>query len=121
MWEDEGVSTASSTDGPGPPAEGVAEGVSANAAAMDWHVPRLFAAWGVAAVIGVFVTVFAGEARASWLVLAVGVATLASFALQLGTAQREGFISRLSFSIAGSVVVIAVVDIVGLVLQSLRG
>lgn len=107
------MSTASDPDAAVPDAAGETPG-------MNWHVPRLFAAWGLAAVAGVLVTLFAGGARVSWLVLAVGVATLASFALQLGTAQREGFISRLSFSIAGSVVVIAIIDIVGLVLQALE-
>ena len=33
-----------------------------------------------------------------------------------GTAQREGFITRVSFSVAGSVLVIAVIDAVGLLL-----
>lgn len=81
----------------------------------SWHPGRMIAAWAVAAAIGVFVTVFVGDdARALWLVLAVGVSTLVAFALQLGTAQREGFITRLSFSVAGSVVVIAAIDIIGM-------
>ncbi|MBN9611956.1 MAG: hypothetical protein J0H64_00545 [Actinobacteria bacterium] len=81
----------------------------------SWHIGRLVTAWAVAAVIGVLVTVLVrGENRFSWLVLAIGVSTLVTFALQLGTAQREGFISRLSFSVAGSVVVIAVIDLIGL-------
>lgn len=76
-------------------------------------------AWAVAAVIGVLVTLFAGAARAEWLVVAVGIATLVSFALQIGTAQREGFISRLAFSISGSVLIIAVIDIVGIAIETL--
>lgn len=76
-------------------------------------------AWAVAAVIGVLVTLFAGSARAEWLVVAVGIATLVSFALQIGTAQREGFISRLAFSISGSVLIIAVIDIVGIAIETL--
>lgn len=85
-------------------------------APLSWHVPRLITAWAVAAVIGVLVTVFAGDVRFEWLALAVGISTLVSFGLQLGTAQREGFISRLAFSISGSVVVIAIIDIVGILL-----
>ena len=83
-----------------------------SAAPVSWHLPRLIIAWAVAAVFGVLVTVLGDNARFQWLALAVGVSTLVTFALQLGTAQREGFISRLSFSIAGSVVIIAVIDIV---------
>ncbi|GAA2823072.1 hypothetical protein GCM10010471_00450 [Leucobacter komagatae] len=84
---------------------------------MSWHVPRLIIAWAVAAVFGILVTVFVDGNRFQWLALAVGVSTLVTFALQLGTAQREGFISRLAFSIAGSVVVIAVIDVVTLLIE----
>ncbi|KAM9863033.1 hypothetical protein ACI1US_01035 [Leucobacter sp. BZR 635] len=80
---------------------------------VSWHLPRLIIAWVVAAVFGVLITVLVDEARFQWLALAVGVSTLVTFALQLGTAQREGFISRLAFSISGSVVIIAVIDVIG--------
>ncbi|MGW9022345.1 hypothetical protein ACWGOE_12760 [Leucobacter chromiiresistens] len=84
--------------------------------AHSWHVPRLIAAWAAAAVMGVLVTLLtADDDRFSWLVLAVGVSTLITFALQLGTAQREGFITRVSFSVAGSVVIIAIIDVIGLI------
>lgn len=72
-------------------------------------------AWIVAALIGTLVTVFiSGDARFPWLVLAIGASTVVTFALQLGTAQRVGFITRTAFSIAGSVIVIAVIDVIGL-------
>ncbi len=83
-----------------------------------WHLGRMVAAWAVAALIGVLVTVLVdGDDRFPWLVLAIGASTLVTFALQLGTAQRDGFITRLSFSVAGSVLVIAVIDLVGLLLH----
>lgn len=83
-----------------------------------WYVGRLATAWAVAAVFGVLVTVLVtGEARFRWLVLAVGLSVLVTFALQLSTAQREGFITRTAFSVAGSVVIIAVIDIVGTLLE----
>lgn len=85
-----------------------------------WHIPRLVTAWAAALVMGVLVTVLVpDEERFSWLVLAVGVSTLVSFALQLGTAERVGFITRLAFSVAGSVVIIALIDIVGLLITQL--
>lgn len=84
-----------------------------------WHIMRLITAWAIAAVFGVLVTVFAtGDARFRWLVLAVGLSVLVTFALQLGTAQREGFITRTSFSVAGSVVIIAVIDLIGVLLEA---
>lgn len=80
--------------------------------AHSWHIPRLVIAWAVAAIIGVLVTIFVpSEDRFSWLVFAVGASTLVTFALQLGTAQRVGFITRVAFSVAGSVLVIAAIDI----------
>ena len=80
----------------------------------SWHLPRLVIAWVTAAVFGVLVTVLASsETRFSWLALAIGVSTLVTFALQLGTADKNGFITRTAFSVAGSVVVIAVIAGVG--------
>ncbi len=82
-----------------------------------WYVGRLITAWAVATVIGVLVTVFVqGEARFQWLIFAIGVSTLVTFALQLGTAQRVGFITRTSYSVAGSVLIIAVIDVVGILI-----
>lgn len=78
-----------------------------------WHVGRLLVAWAVATVFGLLVALLTGgEARFQWLALAVGLSALVTFALQLGTAQREGFITRTSFSVAGCVVIIAIIDIV---------
>lgn len=81
---------------------------------QSWHVPRLIVAWSVALVLGVLISVLVpGDDRFGWLVLAIGVATLVTFALQLGTAERVGFITRVAFSVAGSVVIIALIDIIG--------
>lgn len=92
-------------------------GLAALPGKHPWHVGRVVTAWAVAAAIGVLVTVLVhGEERFQWLVLAVGVSTLVTFALQLGTAQRVGFITRTAYSVAGSVVIIAIIDVIGLVL-----
>lgn len=83
-----------------------------------WHVGRLVCAWAIAAVFGVLVVVMtSGQPRFQWLVFAVGLSILVTFALQLGTAQREGFITRTAFSVAGSVVIIAIIDIVAVLLD----
>lgn len=86
-----------------------------------WHFGRMFFAWGFAAVCGLLVSVFApSELRFEWLALAVGASVLVTFALQLGTAQREGFITRTAFSVAGATVIIALIDIVGLIIAQSR-
>lgn len=101
MCEDVGVTDATPT------------APEAQSETPSWHVPRLIAAWVITAIFGVLVAVLVpGDARFEWLALAVGASTLVTFALQLGTAQREGFISRTSFSVAGAVLIIAVVDMV---------
>lgn len=98
---------------------GVTEQVQPDAPEMRdvhaWHLPRLIIAWFLTAVIGLLVTLLVPtEDRFPWLVFAVGASTLVTFALQLGTAQRVGFITRVAFSVAGSVLVIAIIDVVGL-------
>jgi hypothetical protein len=86
--------------------------------AGSWHVPRLIIAWAIAVVFGVLVILLVPEPeRARWLVLAIGASAIVTFFLQLGTAQREGFITRTSFSVAGSVLIIAVIDAVSLLVR----
>jgi hypothetical protein len=107
VWQDESVSEAAPTPEV-PEAPGVQE-------PQPWHLPRLIVAWAVAAVFGVLVILLVqGPARAQWLVLAIGASAVVTFFLQLGTAQREGFITRTSFSVAGSVLIIAAIDAVSL-------
>lgn len=80
-----------------------------------WHFGRMFAAWAFAAACGIVVSLLAPETlRYEWLAFAVGASALVTFALQLGTAQREGFITRTSFSVAGAAIIIAVIDVVDL-------
>lgn len=102
MWDDDGVTEKDAREMPD---------------THSWHVPRLLIAWAFAAAIGILVTVLVdGERRFSWLAFAVGASTLVTFALQLGTAQRVGFITRVAASVAGSVVLIAIIDVIGLLL-----
>lgn len=80
-----------------------------------WHVPRLIVAWVSSAVFGGLVLLFVGSAQFfDWLVLAIGISMLLTLALQLGTAQREGFITRTAVSIAGSAVIIVLIALIGL-------
>lgn len=90
-------------------------GAAAPESRPSWHISRLIVAWAVAALLGVLVIVLVpGTQRFHWLAFAIGASTLVTFLLQLGTAQREGFITRTSVSVAGSVAIIAIVDAVGL-------
>lgn len=104
VWKNEGVTNSMSDPAP--------EATPEMPNLHSWHLPRLIIAWAVAAIVGALVTLLVPhEERFSWLVFAVGASTLVTFGLQLGTAQREGFITRVAFSVAGSVLVIAIIDI----------
>lgn len=85
----------------------------------EWHIRRLIAAWALALLMALAVAIWVPiDIRASWTVLAIGVSALLTFALQLGTAQKVGFITRVSFSVAGCVVIIAVVDAISFVVAA---
>ena len=101
--------------------EGVTEPQNSVAEAPEhyWHVPRLIAAWVIALLVAILsVNLAPDTARAEWLVVALGIGVLATFALQLGTAQREGFITRTSFSVGGVLVIVAAVEGVSLLIRS---
>lgn len=82
---------------------------------QSWHVPRLIVAWVAALVVSLSIIFYApAEQRFEWLASGIGFTILLTFALQLGTAQREGFITRLSFSAVGSVLIIGVAEAIAL-------
>lgn len=83
-----------------------------------WFLARLLTAWAFALVAGILVVTLVPLAqRPEWLVAAVGLSVVVTFVLQLGTSRREGFITRLSFSIAGSTVIILLADVFAVLLR----
>lgn len=84
----------------------------------DRHIARTIIAWLWATLSAVAVVVWApAEQRFEWLTLAIGGTILCAFMLQLGTAQRDGFISRLSYSIVGGSILIALVELVAFLVE----
>ena len=78
---------------------------------MSWHIGRLIIAWSYALMAAIAVVLWAPESqRYEWLAVAIGSTMLVSFALQLGTAQRHGFISRLSYSVVGGAFLVGLVE-----------
>ena len=69
----------------------------------SWFLPRLITVWLFGALLGLTAALFlpADQDPAQWLVLAIGLVIVVTFVLQIGTAQKEGFIARVAFSIAG--------------------
>lgn len=76
-----------------------------------WHVPRLIAAWILAALAAVIVmSLFTWETgRLEWLTVVIAFSTLVTFGLQLGTAQRQGFIARTALSVSVAVLIVALI------------
>lgn len=63
--------------------------------------------WLIALILGVLIGVLSDlEQYASWLSLALGVCVLASFAAQLATQQKDGFVNRLAATLTGSFVIL---------------
>lgn len=70
------------------------------------------AVWAVALVLGVLIATLAQPAEyASWLSLAAGVCVLASFAAQLATQQKDGFVDRLAATLTGSFIVLGIIGV----------
>lgn len=87
-----------------------AAGVDTEAPEHYWHVPRLLIAWVATAIAAALVVLFIDwdAGRADWLTVVIAGGTLLTFALQLGTAQRQGFIARTALSVGGAVLIVAV-------------
>lgn len=67
------------------------------------HKWSIAAAWAVAISIGVFAAFFRGGAyQAQLILLTVGLVALMTGLLQLIVADKDGFIVRISLSIAGA-------------------
>lgn len=84
-----------------------------------WHVPRLLIAWVITAIATVIVALLCtwSSGRAEWLTVVIAGGTLLTFALQLGTAQRQGFIARTALSVGGAVLIVAAIAGISFILS----
>ncbi|WP_169581035.1 hypothetical protein [Microbacterium thalassium] len=72
----------------------------------------IVAVWIAAAVIGVLVGLFAGDAwRAQWLAVGLGGCLILSFAIQLWSGRSQGFTQRVAASALGALVVMGVISL----------
>lgn len=90
------------------------ENVNINTAEQtSWHIPRLIIAWIFALLTAVAIGFLVPREQIfSAAALGIGFMAVVSFALQLGTGQREGFITRTSFSVVISALIIAITAII---------
>ena len=102
-----------------PPAESGDPGLLGPAAAAAPAPPPLSrgaaaasvaAVWAVALMLGVLISVIsARDQYAAWLSLALGVCVIASFAAQLATQQKNGFVNRLAATLTGAFLILGVI------------
>jgi len=80
-----------------------------NVTAHRWTVAPI---WLLALVLAALVVVFAGPAFLTWSAVALGAIVLVTFAVQLSLQQKEGFVIRLSASLAGAALIIAIAGVI---------
>lgn len=81
----------------------------------DAVIPRrrdIVAVWGASLVGGILVWIFApGESAFTWLGLTLALSLILAFAVQLAQGQKTGFIDRVSMSVAGTLVILALLSL----------
>ncbi|WEO76628.1 hypothetical protein BJQ94_14850 [Cryobacterium sp. SO2] len=76
---------------------------------MSWKRSSVVMIWLVAAVCAVLTGVLvAPENRLVWTSLSLAGCTIITLAAQLSTGQKEGYVSRVTLSLVGAVIVLAV-------------
>ncbi len=71
----------------------------------------IVAVWIIAAVVGVVIGVFVGDAfRAAWLAVGLGGCLVLAFAIQLWSGRSRGFTERVAASILGALLVMGVIS-----------
>jgi len=72
----------------------------------------IVAVWVIAALIGVAVGLFVGDAwRAPWLAVGLGGCLILAFAIQLWSGRSQGFTERVAASTLGALVVMGVISL----------
>lgn len=72
-----------------------------------WQTVSPFVVWAGAVVTAVVIAVTVRDDYLVWLPIAFAAAVIASFLIQLGIQRKEGFVQRVTLSVAGSAVVLA--------------
>jgi uncharacterized membrane protein len=75
---------------------------------VSWQWRSIVVVW-VLALAGVIVIAITAEPAQSiaWIGLTAAVCTIVTLAIQIGTGRKEGYVSRVTASIVGTVVVLA--------------
>jgi di/tricarboxylate transporter len=75
---------------------------------VSWQWKSVLVVWVLALVCAVLVGLLsAGEQSFTWIGLSLAGCTLATMCVQIGTRRKEGYVSRMTASIVGVVVILA--------------
>lgn len=72
-----------------------------------WQTVSPFVVWAGAAVAALVIGLTVREQYLTWLPIALAAAVIVSFAIQLGIQRKEGFVARVTLSVCGAIVVLA--------------
>jgi hypothetical protein len=72
-----------------------------------WQGVSPFAVWAGAVVAAIVIGLTVREEYLTWLPIGFAAAVIVTFLLQLGIQRKEGFVQRVTWSIAGAAIVFA--------------
>lgn len=75
---------------------------------MTWQIFSVVPVWLLALAGAIVIGLIAApNEQVTWLAIALAIAMIVTFAIQLGIRRKEGFVVRVMASIGGSVVILA--------------
>ena len=75
---------------------------------MSWQWKSIGAVWLLAVVCAVLTGIFSAQGQELvWIGLSLAGCTLATLCVQLATGRKEGYVNRVTSSVVGAVVVLA--------------
>ena len=76
---------------------------------MNWHWKTIATVWLLAIVGAVLTLIFSTDGSAiNWISLTLAVCTLVTLCLQIATGSKEGYVKRVTMSVAGAIVILVV-------------
>ncbi|WP_104199929.1 hypothetical protein [Cryobacterium sp. Y29] len=80
---------------------------------MSWHWKTIATVWVLAIAGAILTAILATDgAEISWIGLTLAVCTLVTLGLQIATRTKEGYVTRVTMSITGAIVILVAATIV---------
>lgn len=87
-------------------------------AAIRWRQASVIFIWLVTILGAVLIGLLAGEDYVAWIVMALGASVVLTLCVQLALRRKEGFLARVTASLVGSMLVLAVASGILLIVAS---